>query len=141
MEPVNHYEVLSAVEVKGTLHDAGAVIELTPTEAQAFVEAGQLKLQEGAPAAPGATPAAPAAETPAAPATAAPAAPSTPEVPPATPAAPAASETPAAPAPAAEAPKEGGWVGNHTVGGNEGNNRRGGGLTDRHPDIGGKKAE
>lgn len=130
MEPINHYEVLASIEVKGTLYDAGAVVELTPTEAQAFVEAGQLKLQEGAPA----------PETPAAPATAAPATPeapvAAPVAPAATPSAPAAPTPAPAPAPVAEVKKEGGWVGNHTVGEQP---RKGGSLTDKHPDIGGKK--
>jgi hypothetical protein len=127
MEPIKHYEVLASVEIEGTLHDVGAVIELPESIAAPFVNDGLLK-EHGTGSAP-VDPAVPpqnepggAANVPEAP------------VPPAAPEAPQ-NEVPAAPEPAKAPEEPKGWVGNHTVAGNEPNPHKGGGLRDPHPDL------
>lgn len=134
MTPNKHYEVLESIEINGTLHDAGAVIELGEAEAQPFVDAGKLK-EHGEGSAPATVPPTPPQNEPGSQATPA----STPEQP-AAPAAPAP-ETPSTPAAApvaAEKKEEKSWVGHHTVGGNE-PARVGGSVTERHADLSGKK--
>lgn len=130
MTPNKHYEVLEAVEILGTIREVGSIIELPEADAKPFVDAGALK-EHGEGSAP-----APAPETPSAPQGGEQAQAPAPETP--APAAPAA-EMPAAPAPSEPAPvaakKEGGWVGNHTVGGNEQAP-----LRQRHPDLASKAA-
>lgn len=111
------YKVLADVEILGEIRATGTTIELDEQTAAPFVAGGQLEAVTDTPPSGGAT------------------APTTP-TPPAPPASTAATPAPATPAPAKDK-KEGGWVGGHTVSGNEQNTIKGGGL--RESAIAGKK--
>lgn len=131
MTPNKHYEVLVAVEIEGTIREVGSIIELGEAIAQPFVEQGALKEHgEGSAPAP-ATPGEPTPGTPSGDAATPPA--DTQVDPTPVPGSPAPEEKAppvGTPAPTAKVEEKAGWVGGHTVGGNEPNPHKGGGLRD-----------
>lgn len=127
------YKVLKSAEILGEVREEGSVIEVDVETGAPLVDAGVLEAvpeggATGAPAQP-ATPTAPENGGTSVPPPTAPSNDKKDEI---------ATPGDTTPKPTGEAPKEG-WVGGHTVPGSETANRPGGSVTDRHPDLGGKK--
>lgn len=137
MEPVKHYEVLASFELDGAIQEVGTIVELADSKAAPFITSGHIKEHGDNSAPEGGTGGLPPATPPVSPQDAPGGAVASPSVEPSS--EPATSQE--APKTADPAPSESvlatqsGWVGNHYVKGNEPNPHKGGGLTDRHPDL------